>query len=46
MDERAFWLIVRRSLLAIVAAVDARFGTGKPDVTVTARPESAGPPQR
>jgi hypothetical protein len=46
MDERAFWLIVRRSLLAIVAAVDARFGTGKPEVTVTTRSASVSTPKR
>lgn len=46
MDERAFWMIVRRSLLAIVSAVDARFGTGKPEVTVTTHPEPATAPKR
>jgi len=39
-------MIVRRSLLAIVAAVDARFGTGKPEMSVLARPEPVSTPKR
>jgi len=29
MKDRVFWAIIRRALLAVVAAIDQRFGLGK-----------------
>ena len=31
VDDRALWLIVRRALLMLVAAIEKRWGIGKQD---------------
>jgi hypothetical protein len=33
MDERAFWIIVRRALLSIVGAIERRYGLGTQVIT-------------
>ena len=32
MDDRAFWLIVRRALLMICSAIERRWGQGQHEV--------------
>jgi hypothetical protein len=31
MDDRAFWILIKRALLMAVAAIDARHGLGRSD---------------